>query len=588
MRERLLTRHFLQRFLENDLVSPDADRHETIALAGAVLLSGGLFVTSVLALKFLFMPFQSPGRTAMLALDDRLLFITVAMIVMAVVAVVTWDGLSLDPRDTAILGPLPIAHHVIVRAKLRAVAMFAGAFSLAITACPSVVHPPLLVARLRIGLAGGVFVMIVQAGVLLAAGLFGFATILALREGLRAALGGVLFHRVSNVVQGLLTVGLVTSFLLLPAIVPGATHSSLKNAAPARLLPPFWFLGLQETIAGGTVESLPRPDLPEGLEKQERTETANYRSHRAQFRALAAVGALALPGVLGLAVAGYFWNTRRLPLPIVGQLAPHRHGVGLVARLAMLTVVRAPVAQAGFFFAMKCLFRSASHRLAVAGCTAVALAIATVMLRIGAGSGIRDVAAMPLSIFATQTTVLAVMLGGFRHAVRIPADLRANRLFQLAWAGQRRRYLDGVNRGALAALIVPAVMALLPIHIYAMGPRLALMHLLSGLLLGAATLEALSFRGSMLPFASSYLPPRDLNTRGPIVAIALMFAISNLSKLERAALARPRGALMFWGVLLGLAVGLRAWDGWTARATDAQQPIDFHAPEMARLDLGSS
>ena len=31
-RERLLTQHFLQRFLENDLLSPDADHHDAIAM----------------------------------------------------------------------------------------------------------------------------------------------------------------------------------------------------------------------------------------------------------------------------------------------------------------------------------------------------------------------------------------------------------------------------------------------------------------------------------------------------------------------------------------------------------------------------
>ena len=86
MRERLLTQHFVRRFLENDLVSPDADRHEVLSLVGAGLLSATMFITIGLALKFMFMPLQSPGRTAILAVDDRLLFLTCAMIVMALVA----------------------------------------------------------------------------------------------------------------------------------------------------------------------------------------------------------------------------------------------------------------------------------------------------------------------------------------------------------------------------------------------------------------------------------------------------------------------------------------------------------------------
>ena len=92
MRERLLTQHFVRRFLENDLVSPDADRHEVLSLVGAGLLSSTMFITIGLALKFMFMPLQSPGRTAILAVDDRLLFLACAMIVMALVAVTAWDA----------------------------------------------------------------------------------------------------------------------------------------------------------------------------------------------------------------------------------------------------------------------------------------------------------------------------------------------------------------------------------------------------------------------------------------------------------------------------------------------------------------
>ena len=109
MRERLLTQHFLQRFLENDLLSPDADRHDAIAMVCGGLLTLGLFLSVVISMKFLFMPFQSPGRTALLARRrsaDR--SSRSPMVVMALVAVMAWDALSLDPRDTAIFGPLPI------------------------------------------------------------------------------------------------------------------------------------------------------------------------------------------------------------------------------------------------------------------------------------------------------------------------------------------------------------------------------------------------------------------------------------------------------------------------------------------------
>lgn len=185
MRERLLTRHFVQRFLENDLVSPDADRHGVLSLVFGGLLSCTMFITIVVALKFVFMPLQSPGRTAILGVDDRLLFMACTMILMALVAVTSWDGLSLDPRDSSILGHLPIRHGVIVRAKLKAVALFASGFALAAIAMPALVHPSLMVGKLSIGLLAGLMLIVVHFVVSLAAALFAFAAVLAIRETLR-------------------------------------------------------------------------------------------------------------------------------------------------------------------------------------------------------------------------------------------------------------------------------------------------------------------------------------------------------------------------------------------------------------------
>src|SRR5262245_41536677 len=143
VRERLLTQHFLQRFLENDLLSPDADSHDAIAMVCGGLLTLGLFISILSPMKFLFMPFQSPGRTLVLASSDHMLFVALAMIVMSLVAVLTWESLSLDPRDTAMFGPLPIDRSVIVRAKLRAVGILAATFALALGSLASVFHPAL-------------------------------------------------------------------------------------------------------------------------------------------------------------------------------------------------------------------------------------------------------------------------------------------------------------------------------------------------------------------------------------------------------------------------------------------------------------
>ena len=215
VRERLLTQHFLQRFLENDLLSPDADRHEAIALVFGGLLTLGLFLSIVISMKFLFMLFPSPGRTALLAVGDRLMFVALAMIVMSLVAVMTWDALSLDARDTAIFGPLPMERGVIVRAKLRAVGILAGGFALAMAGMSSLFHPTLMVARLPIGIIPALALMVIHLAVTLAAGLFAFASVFLLREILRALLG-MRFSRISAGLQAVMIVALVTTLSTAP------------------------------------------------------------------------------------------------------------------------------------------------------------------------------------------------------------------------------------------------------------------------------------------------------------------------------------------------------------------------------------
>src|SRR5687767_4724980 len=105
---RLLTRHFLRRFLDNDLISPHIDLHENTTLICAAIVSTSLFFSVGLGAKFI-VGMLMPGPTAILALTDRFFLIGASMIVMALVAAMQWDALSLDARDTSNLGPLPIA-----------------------------------------------------------------------------------------------------------------------------------------------------------------------------------------------------------------------------------------------------------------------------------------------------------------------------------------------------------------------------------------------------------------------------------------------------------------------------------------------
>ena len=580
MRERLLTQHFLQRFLENDLLAPDADHHEGIALVCGGLLTLGLFLSVFSSLKFVFMPFQSPGRTAVLAVGDRLIFVTLAMIVLAFVAVATWDALSLDPRDTAILGPLPIERAVLARAKLRAIAMLAGSFSLMASALSSLFHPTLMVAKLPIGMVPALALIVVHLLVTLGAGLFGFGSVLALRETLRATLGWR-FTRVSTGLQAVLIVILVTSFLLLPAILSRARTDS--NVA--RLLPPVWFVGLQEALTGRLVAELPTGVLPPAFASQENRAAARYREAATWLRPLAWRAVAALTISLGLAVGAYVWNCRSLPLPLVGHRAVRYHGPRLLTRAMIFTTLRHPATRAGFFFTGHCVFRSGPHRVVLAGCTAVSLALSTVLLGAGSRSPAADLWGIPVYVFATQTISLAVMLFGFVHVTRLPADVTANRLFRIAWIADGTRFVAGVRRAALIAIVLPVVLMLLPPCAYLMGWRFAMMHALTGIVLGAALLTVLMFGSIQLPLVATYAPSEDLSTVGPVVLIGGMIAALTFARIERFALADTQSAAVLWMVLALVAVLPHLLAGRNT-ALDLSTAFDVPAPGTTRLDLG--
>ena len=115
--------------------------------------------------------------------------------------------------------------------------------------------------------------------------------------------------------------------------------------------------------------------------------------------------------------------------------------------------------------------------------------------------------------------MLAILLAGFGHVLRLPADLRANRLFHLAWLGQKERYVDGVNRAAAVILLLPALLALFPGQALLFGLPLAGAHMLTGLLFGMVVIEAFAANADAA-VRERLRPPADLNTKGPVIIIA--------------------------------------------------------------------
>jgi hypothetical protein len=586
MRDRLLIRHFLWRFLEHDLISPAADRHVVLSALGGAVVGVSLFVAVLIATPYQFFPLMPAGIVSLHWLDDRFLFTSASMLVMALAAVAQWDALALDARDTAVFGVLPIPPVVVVRTKFVAVALLAIGVAVAWNLPPTLLRFVAIPLRLGVSPMGALALTLTHGVVTLAAGAFGFLAVLGLREVMSAVVGQARFTRISAAVQAALVVALVTALLLLPGAHTNVAGKWLaRDGLMTKILPPLWFVGLHETLAGSVVDALPRTRPERYLMVSERNATDLYRSLWPLYHELAWMAIAALAFVCVLTTAACMWNSRRLPVSMVRRA--HEDGAAgrawkwIVAHL----VGRTPLRQAGFLFTLQTLSRQVAHRVALASSLAVGLALIVITARGRVLVARSDVASVSLAVLAGQSLLLACVLIGFRHAIRIPAELRGSSTFSLAWAGNLPPYMSGVKRAGWIALVLPTLGGLFIWHATVLGAPIAALHFGVGLVVSAFLMETLFVCYRLVPFASGYMPGGELGARGIASAAALLCGAFALAFVERFALTSTAGYLTLIAVIVGLWGGVMAVDRASPQSATSLD-LDERTPvPTQRLDL---
>jgi hypothetical protein len=555
-RSRLLTRHFLQRLFDNDLISPHADAHLGATLGAAGLLSLSTFVTVLMGASYVMDPFPSPFRTAVHAVDDMFLFVTASMILLALVAVAAWDSLALDARDEAILGPLPLPRIAIVGSKLAAMAALAGGVTLALNGSPTIFHPGAMLAQFQASLFGAGRLFAAHLAATGAAGLFGFCTMLALREIVRAIAGGW-WPAISTRLQALLLAALIATLLLVPGWMTRVASRLLpaNGAVPVATLasPPMWFVGLHQELAGDfVVEATAKKALPRRLREAEADAMATYRAGQAANGPLASLALTAVGLSFVLALSAFLWNARRpaaRPRMPLCRRSPGPHLEALIAPV----VARAPAVRAGFAFGLRTLSRSPVHRAALAVGAAVAISAATIGLGHATGTGPDGPPAIALLV--TQTLFIAALLAGAEQAARLPAHLPAGWLVQLAWPGDSRPYVTGVKRAIAAGVVVPGLVLLGAAQVPMLGASRTIAHVVFGTLIALIAIEARFVGSPALPLLTPYVTGSRVKLAPFYLMVAIVFA-QIVARFERLALASLNGTLALTGILLAVWAGL--------------------------------
>jgi hypothetical protein len=581
---RHLTRLFLRRFSENDVISPDADRLQFVAQACGMLITGGLFVSFSLLIPYFDSPYPLPSRTAANMIRVQFLFSAWSMTVMAIVAVALWDALSLDRRDTEILGPLPLPQGVIRQSKIAALLVLAAGFAAALNVVPALMHAIGAVSRLRPNL--------LQVGTLVAAHLvsttaaaaFGFAAVLTVRELLHAVLGTAGFRRISVLVRAALVVTLVTTLLLIPTMAFRVATLWLQGGIDGMLLPPIWFAGLHELMSGHVWAQLPRPDLPPPVAASERTFEVLYQSRRPLLRELGLTGGGMFLLVLITSVVAYFWNNRRLPEPDILRTAERGH-LRILDAIGLRVVARRPLVRAGLFFTMRVLARSVQNRLSIGIPLAIAIAVSMVSLPAAGMTSALDFSSAPVAVLAVQLLFVTALTIGFRHSIRVPADLRARWMFHLIRPAAQDVYLRGVKRAAVVKLVLPALLVLLPFHLFALGRQVALVHFAFGLLSALVLREASLLAYRRLPFASNYVPDAKITTYVGIYVFVWLISVYTVAWVEHVALRSTGGTIALFVVTLTSFAAIRAIDRWQRRNPHEVDLDELVDPPTLRLGL---
>jgi hypothetical protein len=575
---RTLTRHFLRRFLENDLISPDADRSQLLAVVGAALFSVTLLVTVFMSFQYV-MTARTPSQLALAALNDKYFYLSLSMIVSALLAVVQWDSLVVDIRDAAILEPLPVPPNAIRAAKLTAVAVLGAAAAVIVNLMPTLVFPWLLVYHSRVPSSAMLMLIAAHAVVTCAAAAFAYGAIVALRETLAAVFPARWLLVLSPIVQGTLIVLLGSALLLTPA---ASTRIAQRGfSTPRMALPPMWFLGLYEASSGSIVRHAPRPAVLRARAiAAESLAAAAYDRRMPHFALLARRAAIGSGLVLLLGFASYAWNARRFPPTLIVRGRRRRWGAG--ERLVRWLIVRGQVARAGFFFTLAATWRSRLHRLTLACAGSAGVAAAVVILSgldLAAASG---TTAVPGAVFAIQPLFYGALIVAFRHAIRVPAELRANWAFQQAWRNRERDFLKGVRRAALAGIVVPALLVVLPLYAYLLGTPVAIAHAMLGLAGAALLLEILLLSYEKVPFTCAYVPSDNLKAFGIPYTVAFLIGGAVFAVMERAALQSPVAWLRLVALVTVMIAALRL----ASRRRSAGPPVDFNEAPVTTQRLG--
>ena len=527
---RLLVGHFFGRLFDNEIVSQHGDMRTNVVQAFGLVASPGIF------LPFYMIPqrvrFDRPFDNGWILLSDYYFFVLYSMVVMGFVMVFEWDALFPDRKDYLILTPLPLGGATLFAGKTVALLLFLGLFVIDANFFCTLLGP--LVAGGEAPLSYVVRKLVLPHLIAVAsAGAFVALSIAAVQGVLINVLTGRGFRRVSPWVQMAL-MGMLIVVLFLTPLATVAIRPLVESHSPLlRYFPPFWFLAMYLDMLPG------RPAGPIFHE----------------IAPLAWQGLLAAAAVFAVTyLTGYWRHSRRVMEGVEAGLGAPGWLRRRFDKLVNQRLLPHPLERATFHFISNTILRDARHRLFLAAYGGIALALALpAVVHIGAKPGVPMLAWSSAGLLAVPLTLSFFVVSGLRAAFNLPAELRANWVFQVCETEERMVHISAVRKWIVVMGIVPLFAVLTPVELIFRGWAPGLVHLSFALVLSLVLLNLLLVWFRKIPFTCSYFPGKT--------SMAVMFFIYlagfsvyawTMADLERRLIANPVGLAIFY--LCGLLI----------------------------------
>jgi hypothetical protein len=549
---RILYRHFLGQFFENELISPQGEMRSGMVGVLALIATPGLLLPLAYFSKYSpLLAFVRQMRAVdrdLATYPDKMVFLTAAIVIPALAALMKWDTLFPTRTDHSILVPLPVRLPEIFLAKSAALFSFVLLFALAVNGAASILFPLVvmgdtgtLLSALRY--IGAQFVSTMAASVAM-------CSLLVAVQGVGLSLIGLeRFRRISAMVQFVLLTSLLTLLLLTSTL--GDMSRRIRTTELAAWLPPFWFLGLYETLLG-------KAD--------------------AVFLSLGLLAGQTFGLCLSVAVAtyalSYTRHFRRIPEILERGSTLAAPVWGWLERWAGGTRGRAP--KTGLlFFVLKVLSRSHLHRLLFG----VFLAVAAALLADTALTVMITARDEPGEVLSAPLIVSFFLITGFRFLYEVPVDLPAQWLFRLNVPDRPETF----HR----YLLLPVTLVVLPVNFALLPGAVAGLHSLYCLCLALVLNEAVFLGFRKVPFTCTFAAAK-WNVTFALALWFLVFVVYTWLAVRVEAFLL-RSVEVFLGACLGL-VGVFAWLARRRRELWEEDPriqfSDGQSPAVQTLDLG--